>query len=126
MTTIEIIQEKGSPEALSYRAVWRDKQAVGSTPGEALDAIERIVASGNGHTDGTVVIVQHFRPDDFFTSAQRARLQELMDRFHAARALGQELSSDERKELETLVDAEWEGAIDRAAELLRNTKKALG
>lgn len=70
------------------------------------------------------MIIQHFRPDEFFTSAQQTRLQELMNRFHAARALGKELTSDERKELEALVDAEWQGAIDRATELLKNTKQA--
>jgi len=69
-------------------------------------------------------IVQHFRPDEFFTGVQQARLKELMDRFHAAHAIGKELTVDERQELETLVDAEWQGAIDRTTEIMSRTKTA--
>jgi hypothetical protein len=46
-------------------------------------------------------------------------LQELVEHFHTASAAGQELSSDEKRELEDLVDTEWQAAIDRATAILR-------
>jgi len=122
MSTIEIIQEQSNTDSAIYRARYRDWQTVGATPGTALDAMERLVAAGNENGDGTVVIVQRFRPDAFFTGKQQQRLQELMERFHAAMALGKELAVAERLELETLVDAEWQAAIGRAAEILQATQ----
>ena len=119
MSTIEIIQENSNVDSAIYRARCRDWQTVGATPGTALDAIERLVAAGNENGDGTVVIVQRFRPDAFFTRKQQERLQELMERFHAAMAMGKELAVEERRELEALVDAEWQAAIGRAAEILK-------
>lgn len=119
MNTIEIIQEQTDPP---YRARWRNWQAVGTTPGAALDAIERLAAADSKDGNGTVVIVQRFRPDAFFTRPQQERLRQLMDHFHAERAAGKELPPEERNEIETLVDAEWQAAIDRAAEILRVSK----
>lgn len=124
MSTIEILQEQPNAEETIYRAVCRDWQTVGATPGAALDAMERLVAASSENGDGTVVIVQRFRPDAFFTSGQQARLQELMKRFHEARAAHQELAPEVRKELETLVDAEWLAAIKRADEIIKAAKKA--
>jgi hypothetical protein len=126
MSTIEIIQEQATIAGGVYRARCRDWQAVGTTPGAALDAIERLVAASSGDGDGTVVIVQRFRPDAFFTSQQQTRLQELMERFHAAPVAGKELAPEERKELEALVDAEWQAAIERAAEILRASQSTPG
>ena len=119
MNTIEIIQEQASLKSAVYRARCRDWQAEGTTPGAALDAIERLVAAGNGEGNGTVVIVQRFRPDAFFTGEQQARLRDLMKRFQSTLASGKELAVEERKELEALVDAEWQAAIDRANEILK-------
>ncbi|MGH7456594.1 MAG: hypothetical protein ACRENG_34920 [bacterium] len=119
MNTIEIIQEQANAAGEVHRARFRDWQTSAATPGAALDAIERLVAAGNGDGNGTVVIVQRFRPDAFFTRQQQGRLQELMERFQANLAAGKELAPDERKELEALVDAEWQAAIDRANEILR-------
>ncbi len=65
------------------------------------------------------MIVQRFRPDAFFTRQQQGRLQELMERFQINLAAGKELAPDERKELDALVEAEWQAAIDRANEILR-------
>jgi hypothetical protein len=126
MSTIEIIQEQPNAEGAIYRALCRDWQAVGTTPGAALDAVERLVAAGSENGDGMVVIVQRFRPDAFFTSGQQARLQALLERFHEANATGTELSPEERNELEALVDAEWQAAIDRADEIIKAAKRAPG
>lgn len=124
MSTIEIIQEQASAGGTIYRARCRNWQAIGTSPGAALDAIERVVAASHEDGNGTVVIVQHFRPDAFFTGRQQARLQELMERFHAAHATGKELAQEERQELEALVDAEWQAAIHRGAEILKATQSA--
>lgn len=123
MNTVEIIQEPSSATAeFFYRARCRDWQAVGATPGAALDAVERLAATNSGNGNGTVVIVQRFRPDAFFTGRQQARLQELMERFRAARAAEQELSLEESSELEALIEAEWQGAIARTNEIVNATK----
>jgi len=124
MSTIEIIQEQATAEGAIYRARCGNWQAAGTTPGAALDAIERVVATSRDDGNGTVVIVQRFRPDAFFTSTQQARLQELMERFHATHAIGEELAPEERKELEALVDAEWHAAINRGAEILKAAQSA--
>lgn len=119
MSTIEIIQESVHAEQAVYRARCREWQATGATPGSALDALERVVAASQTDGNGTVVIVQRFRPDAFFTSGQQARLQELMERFQEAGSL---FDAADQKELESLVDAEWQAAIDRAAQILQAAK----
>ena len=63
--------------------------------------------------------MQRFRPDAFFTAEQQARLQELVSRLHDAGDTGQDLSPEEKQELEDLVDAEWQAAIERGAAILR-------
>ena len=69
-------------------------------------------------------IVQRFRPDDFFTAAQQARLQELMSRFHDAYDTGQDLAPEEKQELACLVDDEWQAAIERGAAILRQVPRS--
>lgn len=61
----------------------------------------------------------NFHPDAFFTAEQQARLKQLMIRFHEACNTGQELSAEEREELERLVEAEWRAATERGAAILR-------
>jgi hypothetical protein len=123
ITTIEIVQEQGDAQQTTYRAIRGDRQAAGITPGQALDTLERMLAMQGGvGEEGTLVIVQRFRPDAFFTTKQQARLQELMSRFHEACNAGQELSPEEKQELEQLVDAEWRAAIERGAAILKQTQ----
>lgn len=119
MTTIESIQEHPGAEQTVYRAMHGKQQATGATPGQALDLLERTLAVQDcSESEGTTVIVQRFRPDAFFTAAQQSRLRELMDRFCAASAAGQELAPDEKQELEQLVDTEWQAAIQRSTMIL--------
>ena len=42
-----------------------------------------------------------------------------MERFHARSAAGSPLSLEEQHELEQLVDTEWQAAIARGAEILK-------
>ena len=123
ITTIEIVREQKDAQQTVYRAIRGDRQAAGTTPGQALDTLERMLAVQGGEGgEGMLVIVQRFRPDAFFTARQQARLQELMSRFHAAGNTAQDLSPEEQQELEHLVDAEWQAAIERGAAILRQVQ----
>lgn len=124
IAAIEIYREQTETQQPVYRAIGGDRQAVGPTPGQALDTLERMLAtSGDGDGEGTLVVVQRFRPDAFFTAEQQVRLKELMERLHEACAAGQDLSPEEKEELEHLVDAEWQAAIERGAAILEQVKR---
>ena len=105
MTRVTIVAENpGSPNAV-FRASARKCESVGRTPGAALDEL----TSQLGESDtGTLVVVQNFRPDSFFSAAQQKRLQELLNIWRTARASGQSMSPQDRAELEELADAELE------------------
>lgn len=98
MTTITILPEKED----SYRALAGDKESTGRTAGEALDTL---TAQLSNDERGTLVIVQNYKADEFFDAAQQARLTELM-RLRRSRPL----SSEEEQELESLIEAELDGA----------------
>ena len=122
MTTIEIVSEV-SAEQTYYRAICGMQQATGLTPGQALDMLERELAiQGLGDSRETVIIVQRFRPDNFFSAYQQSRLRELMDQFHQASALGESLPKEQKQELEELVDAELQAAIKRSEALFKRTQ----
>jgi len=125
MTTIEIIREQADQQNTIYRAICGEQQAAGVTPGEALDALESLLAaSGEEPEAGTVIVVQRFRPDVFFTEEQQTRLRELMEQFRTARDAGQELPPERKQELEALVHAEWQAAIQRAHGLLDEAERS--
>ena len=125
ITTIEIVREQKDAQQTVYRAIRGDRQAAGTTPGQALDTLERMLAVQGGEGgEGLLIIVQRFRPDAFFTAKQQARLQELMSRFHDAGNTAQDLSPEEKQELEHLVDAEWQAAIERGAAILRQVQRS--
>jgi hypothetical protein len=122
MTTIKIISEI-SAEKTIYRASCGAQQAIGITPGQALDMLEKELAIQRlGDSGGTLIIVQRFRPDEFFTAKQQLRLRELMEQFHQAKTVGEAFDSAKKQELETLVDAEWNAAIERAEAILKQTQ----
>lgn len=106
MTTITILPETTN----SYRAFTGDKESTGRTAGEALDAL---ASQLDDDESGTLVIVQNRKADRFFTASQQTRLTELMQRRRAGN-----LSSEEENELESLVEAELDGARQRAETLL--------
>src|SRR2546423_10328589 len=102
MTTITILPEKID----SYRAVAGDKESTGRTAGEALDAL---TSQLDEEESGTLVIVQNRKADQFFNAIQQERLTDLMQLRKAGN-----LSADDERELESLVDAELNGARQRA------------
>jgi hypothetical protein len=116
MTRIAILPEPAETGKITYRAISGRRQSVGRTAGEALDALSSMLPEQDS---ATMVIVQHQRPDLFFTSEQRARLDELMAHWRAARDGGTVLSIAEQSELDELVEAELSAATRRAAALLR-------
>ena len=113
MTTITILPEKNN----SYRAVAGDKESTGRTAGEALDAL---AAQLEDEESGTLVIVQNHRADRFFNVAQQERLTELMQLRKVVN-----LSPEEESELESLVEAELDGAQRRVEQMWRAGKEAL-
>jgi translation initiation factor 2 beta subunit (eIF-2beta)/eIF-5 len=123
ITAIEIVQEQREAKNTLYRAIRGDRQAMGTTPGQVLDTLERILAvQGSEDGDSMLVIVQRFRPDVFFPAEQWTRLQELMNRFHDACNTGQHLLPEEKQELERLVKEEWQAAMDRSEAILEQIR----
>lgn len=110
MTTITITPEKTD----SYRAITGNKESTGRTAGEALDALTSQLSADES---GTLVIVQNHKADGFFSAVQQERLTELMQRRSA-----RPLSTVEERELESLIEAELDGARRRAAALLDELK----
>jgi hypothetical protein len=113
MTTIAILPETNN----SYRAVAGNKESMGRTAGEALDALAPQLLDEEG---GTLVIVQNLKADQFFNAAQQERLTELMQLRKASK-----LSLEEESELESLVEAELDGAQRRVKQKIRPGKEAL-
>jgi hypothetical protein len=116
MTTIKILPEKAGLEETTYRAVAGRKEYVGKTAGEPLDGL---TSQLDDEDSGTLVIVQHLRPDRFFIEEQQRRLEELMSRWRNLRDEGSTLTNDEQAELESLVNAELLAARYRAEAAIR-------
>lgn len=120
MTTIAIVLEQGGGQP-TFSAVAAERQATGRTAGEALDALNSQLGVGEA---GAPIIVQEFRPDEFFPAEQRDRLSELMALRREAREKGSELPPSELVELESLVEEETRGATGRAALISRDFEAA--
>jgi len=120
MTKVAILPEPSTEGDTVYRAVAGTRQAVAKTVGAALDAL---TAQLTPEESGTLVVVQNHRPDQFFTTQQQKRLEELMSRWRAARDTGKSLSPSEQSELNALVDAEVQASGERAAAALADLAK---
>ena len=119
MTTVSILPEPPSATETKYRAVAGQRQFVGKTPGEALDLLTSQLTD---QESGTLIVVQHMRPDRFFSDVQQKRLADLMNRWRSARDSGNALPPDERAELEQLIATELEASAQRASALLSGLK----
>jgi hypothetical protein len=113
MTTVSVFPENPPPSRV-YRAVAGERQAVGPTVGDAVNAV---TAQMGDPDETTLVIVQPMRPDRFFTAEQIRRLGDLMGKWRAARDAGSALPQDEQAELDALVQAELESMIERTKAL---------
>lgn len=82
MTTVAIQPILDASGQRSFRAVAGDKQYIGKTAGQALDALTTQL----GETEFRGILVfQSFRPDQFFGIEQQKRLSELMELWREAR-----------------------------------------
>jgi citrate lyase gamma subunit len=116
MTTVAILREPTDIGKIAYRAISGERQSVGGTAGEALDALTALLPDSE---TSTLVIVQNRHSDRFFTAEQQERLKTLMARWHVARDANTSLSVDEQTELEALVEAEVCAATERATAVLK-------
>src|SRR5690606_31277413 len=107
MTTVSIVRDLRPDNGAAYYAASGEFQAVGASPGAALDALADQL--GEART-ATMIVVQQFRPDEFFSAGQQQRLLDLMSRWRAAREQGAALSAAEQAELDKLVEAELAAA----------------
>lgn len=111
-----VAENPGSPDA-AFWASAREHESVGRTAGAALDELTRQLDDSEA---GTLVVVQNFRPDSFFSAVQQARLQELLTTWRDARSAGQPMAPSERAELEALVGAELDASAGRSEAMARD------
>jgi hypothetical protein len=116
MTTVAILPVSDASGKKSYRAIAGDKQSTGKTAGEALDAL---TAQLEGDEFSTLLIIQNFCPDWFFSAEQQKRLFDLMHLWRTARDQGEILSPEQQSELDSLVEAELKAATARTAALVQ-------
>jgi hypothetical protein len=116
MTTVAILPVSDASGERIYRAIAGNKQSTGKTAGEALDAL---TAQLEGNELDTLLILQSFRPDWFFSAFEQQRLSELMNRWRTARDRGQTLPPEQQAELDSLVEAELKAATARSAALVQ-------
>ena len=67
--TVTILPVPNTEGTLSFHAVSGNKSSFGKTPGEALDAISVHLSD---EQEGTLIVVQSFRPDRFFSARSSA------------------------------------------------------
>ncbi len=120
MRMITILPENVGAQNASFRAVAGEKKSSGKTVGEALDAL---TAQLGEDESGTLVVIQQFRPDKYFTATQQARLSDLMNKWRSARDAQQQLSVAEQSELEALVAAQLEGSAQRTEAMMSKLGK---
>ncbi len=117
MTRVAILPVPTTSGEVAYHAMAGDKHSHGKTAGEALDVL---TAQLQDDEAGTLVIVQHHRPDAYFGESQQQRLADLMARWRTARDSGADLPAAEQAELDVLVEEELLASQERTAALLRN------
>lgn len=109
MTAIAIRSDQKETGERRFRAIAGDRQSLGKTMGEALDAL---TAEWGDSVQETIVLIQRFQPDQYFTQAQYDRMQALLARCPT-------LTPEERTELEALIDAEVDATVARTETQMR-------
>ena len=116
MTTVAILPVVNTTGEKSYRAIAGDKQSMGKTAGQALDAL---AIELNQPDFSGLLFISNFAPDAFFNSHQQERLTELMNAWRWARDQGQALPPDQQAELDQLIETELEAATLRTRMLMQ-------
>ncbi len=101
-------------KANRYIAVSNGKESVGKTIGEAIDSIYGQLEEDE---QNTVIYVQEFKGDEFFSDEQIKRLSMLMKKWRIARDNGKMLPAEQQAELEKLIEMELEAAGKRAEKI---------
>jgi hypothetical protein len=114
MSTIAVSPDSASSSPMMFRAIAGDREGIGPTVGDAVNAVTGPSAEV-GET--TLVIVQPMRPDRFFGAEQIRRLKELMTKWRDALNAGAKIPAGEQAELDALVAAELEAMIERTKAL---------
>jgi|SRR5712692_8640016 len=120
MTTIAILPDNPGSPTTTYLAVAGKMTSSGQSAGQALDALNAQLSEAEA---ATLVVVQHLRPDRFFTADQQQRLEELMTRWRTARDGNAALPAEEQAELEALIAAELAASAERTKALLEGLVK---
>jgi hypothetical protein len=128
MTTVAILPIYDASGNKSYRAVAGDKQSIGKTAGQALDALTTELGENEF---SALLLLQNFHPDQFFGVEQLSRLSELMDMWRTARdegrcgscRQGRSLPEEMQAELDNLVEAELKAATNRSAFLFKQPNR---
>lgn len=116
MTTVSLLPISDASGEKSYRAIAGDKQSVGKTAGQALDAL----TSQLGEVEfSALLVIQNLHPDKFFSTEQQQRLSQLMTMWRTARDQGQTLPPEIQIELDNLVNTELNAATARTASLVQ-------
>jgi hypothetical protein len=68
MTIVAILPTSDANGQKIYRAIAGDKQSVGKTAGQALDALTLQLEE---ESSSTMLVIQSFRPDPFFSAQQQ-------------------------------------------------------
>lgn len=113
MNTIAIFPESPVNPSGPFLAVSGDRLGIGMTAGQALDAL----TSQLEPTQGTIVVIQTQRPDEYFSESQISQLKALMSKWRIARDTGSNLDAKETEELENLIEAELQAAIKRTQQM---------
>ena len=110
MNTVAILPISNASGEKSYRAISGNKQSVGKTAGQALDALTIQLGKVEFRA---LLIIDNFHDDQFFTREQQQRLSELMNMWRIARDQEQELPPEIQTELDNLVNLELNAATAR-------------
>ncbi|MFM2064392.1 MAG: hypothetical protein RLZZ507_4063 [Cyanobacteriota bacterium] len=116
MTTVAIVPTSNANGEKSYRAIAGDKQSIGKTAGQALDALTQQLGEVEFRA---LLIIDNFHSDQFFTSAQQQRLSELITMWRNARDKGNSFPKEFQIELDNLVNLELNAATIRTASLVQ-------
>jgi len=111
MTAVSIHKEIDGASGC-FRAVAGSHQSLGRTPGEALDSL---LADEKLGVDSSMILIQRFVPDSYFTQAQYDQMKALLDRRDS-------LTPEENAQLDSLIDAELEATISRSQSLSNRMK----
>ena len=120
MTTVAIVPIPTQTGGHTYQAVAGRHMASGDTAGQALDAL---TAQLPDVEFDSLLVVQRFRPDHYFSEPLQQRMADLMARWRAARDAGATWSAEEQSELESLVDAELQASGQRAEDAAKGLGK---